>query len=98
MSTLTRATAYTVRIAAVTAASPLVAGAAVSAATARLVGWEFRQLANSPLSAEARQLRAEFHALAVANRADSDTPWEQQEDAGNGLDRHHGNATLAAVR
>jgi hypothetical protein len=56
MSTLTRATVYTVRITAVTAATPLLVGAAASAATAKLVGWELRQLANSPLSAEARRL------------------------------------------
>ena len=55
MSTLTRATVYTVRITAVTAATPLLVGAAASAATAKLVGWELRQLANSPLSAEARR-------------------------------------------
>jgi len=56
MSTLTRASVYTVRITAVTAATPLLVGAAASAATAKLVGWELRQLANSPLSAEARRL------------------------------------------
>ena len=55
MSTLTRATVYTVRITAVTAATPLLVGAAASAATAKLVGWELRQLAKSPLSAEARR-------------------------------------------
>ena len=56
MSPLTRATACTVRITAVAAATPLLVGAAASAATAKLVGWELRQLANSPLSAEARRL------------------------------------------
>ena len=55
MSTLTRAAAYSVRIAAVTAATPVLAGAAASAATAKLAGWELRQLASSPLSAEARR-------------------------------------------
>ena len=55
MSALTRATVYTVRMTAVAAAAPLLAGAAASAATAKLVGWELRQLANSPLSAEARR-------------------------------------------
>ncbi len=55
MSTLTRATAYTARVTAVAAATPLLAGAAASAAAAKLVGWELRQLANSPLSAEARR-------------------------------------------
>ena len=66
MSTLTRATAYTVRIAAITAATPVLAGAAVGAATAKLAGWELRQLASSPLSAEARRLRAEYRELAAA--------------------------------
>jgi len=97
MSTLTRATAYTFRVSAVTAATPLLVGAAASAATAKLVGWELRQLANSPLSAEARQLKAEFHALAAASRADANTPWEQQEHAGNDRDRRS-NGTLNAVR
>ena len=55
MSALTRATVYSVRITAVTAATPLLVGAAASAATAKLIGWELRQLANSPLSAEARR-------------------------------------------
>ena len=55
MSTLTRATVYTVRITAATATTPLLVGAAASAATAKLVGWELRQLADSPLSAEARR-------------------------------------------
>ncbi len=97
MSTLTRATAYTFRVTAVTAVTPLLVGAAASAATAKLVGWELRQLTNSPLSAEARQLKAEFHALAAANRADANTPWEQREHGGNGPDRR-GNGTLNAVR
>ena len=66
MSTLTRAAVYTVRIAAATAAAPVLAGAAASAATAKLVGWELRQLASSPLSAEARRLKAEYRDLAAA--------------------------------
>jgi hypothetical protein len=98
MSTLTQATVSTVRISAVAAATPLLVGAAASAATAKLVGWELRQLTNSPLSAEARRLKAEFHALAAASRADANTPWEQQENAGNGRDRRRSNSTLAAVR
>jgi hypothetical protein len=97
MSTLTQATVSTVRISAVAAATPLLVGAAASAATAKLVGWELRQLTNSPLSAEARRLKAEFHALAAASRADANTPWEQ-ENAGNGRDRRRSNSTLAAVR
>ena len=60
MSTLTRAAVYTVRIAAVTAATPVLAGAAAASATAKLAGWELRQLASSPLSAQARRLTAEF--------------------------------------
>ncbi len=59
MSTLTRAAVYTVRIAAVTAATPVLAGAAAASATAKLAGWEFRQLASSPLSGQARRLTAE---------------------------------------
>ena len=59
MSTLTRAAAYTVRIAAVTAATPVLAGAAAASVTAKLAGWELRQLASSPLSAGARRVRAE---------------------------------------
>ena len=43
MSTLTRAAVYTVRIAAMTAAAPVLAGAASSAATAKLAGWELQQ-------------------------------------------------------
>jgi hypothetical protein len=98
MSTLTRATAYTVRVTAVTAVTPLLAGAAASAATAKLVGWELRQLANSPLSAEARRLKAELGALAAANRADANELGRQQEHAGNGRDRRRRNSTLAAVQ
>jgi hypothetical protein len=95
MSTLTRATAYAVRVAAVTAATPLLAGAAASAATAKLVGWELRQLGSSPLSAEARRLRAELHAVAAVGRADAG---DQQEHPGNGQDRHGRSSTLVAVR
>ena len=68
MSTLTRAAAYTVRIAALTAAAPVLAGAAASAATAKLAGWELRQLASSPLSAQAGRLKAEFREMAAARR------------------------------
>ncbi len=96
MSSLTRAAAYTVRIAALTAASPVLAGAAASAATAKLAGWELRQLASSPLSAEARRLTAEFHELATANGAD--TPARQQGLAGNGRDKHRPNSTLVSLR
>ena len=78
MSTLTRAAVYTARIAAVTAAAPVLAGAAASAATAKLVGWELQQLAASPLSAGAMRLRAEYRELAAANGAAADTPARQQ--------------------
>ena len=56
MSTLTHAAMCTVRITAATAAAPLIVGAAASAATAKLVGWELRQVASSPLSAKAKRL------------------------------------------
>ena len=77
MSTLTRAAVYTTRIAAVTAAAPVLAGAAASAATAKLAGWELQQLARSPLSVEAIRLRAKYRELAAANGAAADTPVRQ---------------------
>ncbi len=95
MSTLTRAAAYTVRIAAVTAAAPVLAGAAASAATAKLTGWELRQLASSPLSAEAGRLRADFRELAAANGAAATTPARQRGHAGDGRDRHRPNRAPA---
>ena len=88
MITFTRAAACTARIAALTAAAPVLAGAAASAATAKLGGWELRQLASSPLSAEARRLKAEYRALAAANGAGATTPARQQGHAGDGRDRH----------
>ena len=91
MSTLTRATAYTVRIAAATAATPVLVGAAAAATTAKLAGWELRQLASSPLSAEARRLRAEYRELATTNGAGATTPARQQGHAGDGRDRHRPN-------
>ena len=81
MSTLTHATAYTVRIAAVTAAAPVLIGAAASSATAELVGWELRQLASSPLSAEARRLRAEYRELAATSNDGAKTPATAQRDS-----------------
>ena len=96
MSTLTRAAVYTARIAALTAAAPVLAGAAASAATAKLAGWEARQLASSPLSAEAGRLKAEYRELAAANGAN--TPARQQGHAGNGRDKHRPNSTLVALR
>ena len=100
MSNLTRAAAYTVRIAAVTAAAPVLVGAAASAATAKLAGWELRQLASSPRSAEARRLRAEFRELAAANGAASNgaaatTPARQRGHAGDGRDRRRPNRAPA---
>ena len=94
-TTLTRAIASTVRIAALTAATPVLAGAAASSATAKLAGWELRQLASSPLSAQARRLRAEYRALAAANGAGATTPARRQEHAGDGRGRHHPNRTPA---
>ena len=98
MSTLTRAAVYTVRIAAITAATPVLAGAAASAATAKLAGWELRQLASSPLSAEAGRLKAEFRELAAANGAGATTPAQQQGHTGNGRDKYRPNSTLVALR
>ena len=95
MSTLTRATAYTVRIAAVTAATPVLAGAAAASVTAKLAGWELRQLASSPLSAQARRLKAEYRELAAANGGGATTPARQQGHAGDGRDRHRPNRTPA---
>ena len=92
--TLTRAAAYTTRIAALTAAAPVLAGAAASAATAKLAGWELRQLASSPLSAEAGRLTAEFRELAAASGAGAITPVQQQGHAGDGRDRHRPARTL----
>ena len=95
MSTLTRTTAYTVRIAALTAATPMLAGAAAAATTAKLAGWELRQLASSPLSAEARRLRAEYRELAAANDAGPTTPARQQGHTWDGRDRHQPNSAPA---
>ena len=96
MSTLTRAAAYTVRIAAVTAAAPVLAGAAASAATAKLAGWELQQLASSPLSAEAMRLKAKYRELAAANgAAAATTPARQQGNAADGRDRHRPNRAPA---
>ena len=93
MSTLTRGAVYGVRIAAVTAAAPVLAGAAASAATAKLVGREVRQLASSPLSAEAGQLKAEFREPAAANGAGAHTPARQQ-----GRERHRPGSTVVSLR
>ena len=95
MSTLTRAAVYTVRIAALTAAAPVRAGAAASAATAKLAGWELQQLASSPLSAGAMRLRAGYRELAAANGAGATTPARQQGNAGDGRGRHRPDSTPA---
>ena len=84
MSILTRAAVYTVRIAAGTAAAPVLAAAAAASATAKLV--EF-QLVGSPLSAEYRE-------LAAANGGGANTPARQQGRAGNG-DGHRPESTPA---
>jgi hypothetical protein len=81
MSTLTRAAVYTVRIAAVTAATPVLAGAAAASATAKLAGWELRQLA-AIRPGQARRLTAEYRELAAANGAGATTPARQQGHAG----------------
>jgi hypothetical protein len=83
MSTVTRAAAYTVRIATVTAAAPVLVGAAASSVTAELVGWELRQLTSSPLSAKARRLRAEYRELA-ATSGGAGTPTTAQRDSAPG--------------
>jgi hypothetical protein len=61
-----------------TAAAPVLAGAAASSATAKLAGWELRQLASSPLSAQARRLKTDVRELAAANGAGATTPARQQ--------------------
>ena len=95
ISTLTRTAVYTARIAALTAAAPVLVGAAASAATAKLLGWELRHLASSPLSAQARRLKAEHRELAAANGAGATTPAWQQGNAGDGRGRHRPNGTPA---
>jgi len=77
MSTVTRAAVYTVRI----ASAPVLIGAAASYATAELVGWELRQLASSPLSAEARRLRAEYRELAATSGGGAKTPAAAQRES-----------------
>jgi hypothetical protein len=95
MTTLTRAVVYTVRIGAMTAAAPVLAGAAASAATAKLAGWELRQLASSPLSAQARRLKAEYRELAAASGAGATTPARRPGHPGDGRDRHRPQSTPA---
>ena len=92
--TFTRAAVYTARIAAVTAAAPVLAGAAASAATAKLAGWELQQLASSPLSAGAMRLRAKYRELAAANGAAATTSARPQGHAGDGRARHRPARTL----
>jgi hypothetical protein len=95
MNTPTRAVVSTVRIAGMTAAAPVLAGAAAASATAKLAGWELRQLASSPLSAQARRLTAEYRELAAANGPGATTPARQQGHAGDGRDRHRPDRTPA---
>src|SRR5512142_215534 len=84
MSMLTRTTAYTVRIAATTAATPVLAGAAAASATAKLARWELWQLARSPLSVQVMQLKAGYRQLAAANG--------DRRNHANGDRRNHGSA------
>lgn len=88
MSTVTRSAVYTVRIAAITAAAPVLAGAAASAATADLVSWELRQLATSPLSPEARRLKAGYREAAAAARGGGAKSPGQQGHARDGREKH----------
>jgi hypothetical protein len=100
MSTLTRAAVYTARIAALTAAAPVLAGAAASAVTAKLAGWELQQLASSPLSAGAMRLRAEYREMAAANGAGATTPAQPRQRGSRGTPRTAapGTAPLARPR
>jgi hypothetical protein len=86
MNILTRAAVYTVRIAAGTAAAPVLTAAAAASATAKLVDWEL-QLVGSPLSAEYRE-------LAAANGGGASTPARRQGRAADG-DGHRPKSTLA---
>jgi len=81
MSTVRHFAVYTARIATLTAATPVMVGAAASSATADLVGWELRQLASSPLSGEARRLRAEYRGLAATSGGGASTPAAAQRDS-----------------
>ncbi len=94
MSTVTRAAVYTARIAAVTAAAPVLVGAAGTAATAELVGWELRQLAGSPLSPEARRLKAEYRERGAARDSGAYTPG-QQGHARDGRGKHDPGSTTS---
>ena len=95
MSILTRAAVYTVRIAAVTATTPVLVGAAAASATAKLVGWERRQLTGSPLSAEASPLKAGNLELAATSGAGAHTPARQQRHAGDGRERRRPDSMTA---
>jgi hypothetical protein len=95
MNTVTCAAIYTVRIATATAATPVLVGAAASSATAELVGWELRQLASSPLSAEARRLRTEYRELAAAGGGASKPAAAQRSSAPARSDKAR--APLAAL-
>src|ERR1039458_2743357 len=56
------------RIGAVTAKTPVLISAAATAATAKVIDWELRQLARSPLTAEARRLDRHYRELAARPR------------------------------
>ncbi len=55
MNIAKRLAVHTIRIAAITAELAVMVSAVGTAATARLIGWELRQLASSPLSADVRR-------------------------------------------
>ena len=95
MSTLTRAGVYTFRIAAITATTPVLVGAAAASATAKLVGWELRQLTGSPLPAEASPLKAGNRELAATSGVGAHTPARQQRHAGDGRERHRPDSVTA---
>jgi hypothetical protein len=67
------------RIGAVTAKTPVLISAAATAATAKVIDWELRQLARSPLTAEARRLDRHYRELAATPRprAAPQTAWTE---------------------
>jgi hypothetical protein len=95
MSTLTRAAVYTVRIAAVTAATPVLAGAAAASATAKLAGWELRQLTSSPLSAQARRLTANTMSWPRPTAPAQPRQHGSRGTPGDGRDKHRPNSMPA---
>src|SRR5512142_3177589 len=92
MSMLTRTTAYTVRIAATTAATPVLAGAAAASASAKLARCELWQLGRSPLSVQVMQLKAGYRQLAAANGDRRNHANGDRRNHANGDRRNHGSA------